>query len=132
MTNTTIIEMKKVLDLQKQLHVQEGPPSAQLRKDRIDRCISMVKKYQNEIISALQEDFGNRDPIMSIATEVMSAIGPLEHAKKNLVKWMKPEKRKAEIAPLGPLLSLMGARARIEYQPMGTVGCISPWNFPVN
>ena len=45
---------------------------------------------------------------------------------------MKPEKRKAEIAPLGPILSLLGARARIEYQPLGTVGCISPWNFPVN
>ena len=132
MSESTIAEMKKVLDLQKQLHIQEGPPSAQLRKDRLDRCISMVKKYQNQIISALQEDFGNRDPIMSVATEVLSAIGPLEHAKKNLSKWMKPEKRRAEIAPLGPLLSLMGARARIEYQPKGTVGCISPWNFPVN
>ena len=132
MNNSTITEMKKVLDLQKQLHIQEGPPSVQLRKDRLDRCISMVKKYQNQIISALQEDFGNRDPIMSVATEVLSAIGPLEHAKKNLSKWMKPEKRRAEIAPLGPLLSLMGARARIEYQPKGTVGCISPWNFPVN
>lgn len=132
MNDTTISEMKKILDLQKQLHIQEGAPSVELRKDRINRCISMVKKYQDQIIEALQEDFGNRDPVMSVATEVMSAIGPLEHAKKNLVKWMKPEKRKAEIAPLGPLLSLMGARARIEYQPMGTVGCISPWNFPVN
>jgi coniferyl-aldehyde dehydrogenase len=132
MTNSTITEMKKVLDLQKQLHIQEGPPSVQLRKDRLDRCVSMVKKYQNPIILALQEDFGNRDPVMSVATEVLSAIGPLEHAKKNLSRWMKPEKRRAEIAPLGPLLSLMGARARIEYQPMGTVGCISPWNFPVN
>ena len=132
MTNSTITEMKKVLDLQKQLHIQEGPPSVQLRKDRLDRCVSMVKKYQNPIILALQEDFGNRDPVMSVATEILSAIGPLEHAKKNLSRWMKPEKRRAEIAPLGPLLSLMGARARIEYQPMGTVGCISPWNFPVN
>ena len=132
MSESTISEMKRVLDLQKQLHIQEGPASAQLRKDRIDRCIAMVKKYQEPIISALQEDFGNRDPIMSVATEVMSAIGPLEHAKKNLVKWMKPEKRKAQIAPLGPLLGLLGARAKIEYQPMGTVGCISPWNFPVN
>ena len=132
MTNSTITEMKKVLDLQKQLHIQEGPPSVQLRKDRLDRCVSMVKKYQNPIILALQEDFGNRDPVMSVATEVLSAIGPLEHAKKNVSRWMKPEKRRAEIAPLGPLLSLMGARARIEYQPMGTVGCISPWNFPVN
>ena len=49
-----------------------------------------------------------------------------------MIKWIKPEKRKAEIAPLGPLLGLMGASARIEYQPLGTVGCISPWNFPVN
>ena len=132
MSELVITEMKKVLDLQKKLHIEEGPPSAQLRKDRLDRCISMVQKYQDQIISALQEDFGNRDPVMSAATEVMSSIGPLQHAKKNLVSWMKPEKRKAEIAPLGPLLSLMGARARIEYQPMGTVGCISPWNFPVN
>ena len=132
MNDTTIQEMKKVLDLQKELHIKEGPPSLQLRKDRLERCILMIKKYQDKIISSLQDDFGNRDPIMSVATEIMSAIGPLEHAKKNLSKWMKPEKRKAEIAPLGPILSLLGARARIEYQPLGTVGCISPWNFPVN
>src|SRR5690606_33812589 len=40
---------------------------------------------------------------------------------------MKPEKRKVQF-PLG----LLGARARVEYQPLGTVGIISPWNFPVN
>ena len=103
MSELVITEMKKVLDLQKKLHIEEGPPSAQLRKDRLDRCISMVQKYQDQIISSLQEDFGNRDPVMSAATEVMSSIGPLQHAKKNLVSWMKPEKRKAEIAPLGPV-----------------------------
>ena len=124
--------MKKVLEIQKQLHIQEGPPSLQLRKDRLDRCIAMIKKYQEKIISSLQEDFGNRDPVMSMATEVASAIGPLEYAKKHVSKWIKPEKRKAEIAPLGPLLGLMGASARIQYQPLGTIGCISPWNFPVN
>ena len=42
-----ISEMKKVLEIQKQLHIQEGPPSLQLRKDRLDRCIAMIKKYQN-------------------------------------------------------------------------------------
>ena len=29
-------------------------------------------------------------------------------------------------------LGLFGARGRVEYQPLGVVGCISPWNFPVN
>ena len=41
---------------------------------------------------------------------------------------MKPEKRKAGPFPL----NLLGAKARIEYQPLGVVGVISPWNFPVN
>ena len=94
--------MKRVLDIQKQLQIWEGPASDHVKQDRSDRCVTIVEKYQDTIMSALQDEFGNRDPIMSVATEVMSAIGPLEHAKKNLVKWMKPEKRKAQIAPLGP------------------------------
>ena len=69
---------------------------------------------------------------MSAATEVQSVIGPMLHAKKNLKKWMKAEKRKAAIAPLGPVLSLLGAKAEIRYQPKGVVGTISPWNFPLN
>ena len=94
MNDLVISEMKRVLELQKSKHIEEGPPSLELRKDRLDRCINMVNKYQSEIISALQNDFGNRDPVMSMATEVMSSVGPLEHAKKNLSKWMKTEKRK--------------------------------------
>tara|TARA_E500000331_G_scaffold133820_1_gene130800 strand:- start:509 stop:1825 length:1317 start_codon:yes stop_codon:yes gene_type:complete len=92
----------------------------------------MVTKYKSEIISALQDDFGNRDPVMSAVTEVDSVIGPMMHAKKNLKKWMKTEKRKAAIAPLGSALSLLGAKAEIRYQPKGVVGAISPWNFPLN
>ena len=134
MNELVISEMKRVLELQKKKHIEEGPPSLELRKDRLYRSISMVKKYQDEIISALQDDFGNRDPVMSSATEVMSSIGPLENAKKNLAKWMKPEKRKlgGPMPGAGLLLSALGAKAKIEYQPKGTVGCISPWNFPVN
>ena len=50
----------------------------------------------------------------------------MEHAKKNLRKWMKTEKRKAAIAPLGSALSLLGAKAEVRYQPKGVVGAISP------
>jgi len=134
MNEITISEMKRVLELQKRKHIEEGAPSFQLRKDRLDRAISMVNKYQKDVISALQDDFGNRDPVMSMATEIMSSVGPLEHAKKNLSKWMKPEKRRvgAPMPGAGTILSLLGAKAKIEYQPKGTVGCISPWNFPVN
>ena len=132
MSNETINNMHRVLELQKSLNIKEGAPSLELRSDRLDRIVSMVTKYKSEIISALQDDFGNRDPVMSAVTEVDSVIGPMMHAKKNLKKWMKTEKRKAAIAPLGSALSLLGAKAEIRYQPKGVVGAISPWNFPLN
>ena len=132
MSNETIQNMHRVLELQKSLNIKEGAPSLELRSDRLDRVVSMVTKYKSEIISALQDDFGNRDPVMSAATEVDSVIGPMMHAKKNLKKWMKTEKRKAAIAPLGSALSLLVAKAEIRYQPKGVVGAISPWNFPLN
>ena len=132
MSNETIQNMHRVLELQKNLNIKEGAPDIKLRTDRLDRVISMVTKNEKAIIAALQEDFGNRDPVMSAATEVASVVGPMEHAKKNLKKWMKTEKRKAAIAPLGSALSLLGAKAEIRYQPKGVVGAISPWNFPLN
>ena len=132
MSNETIQNMHRVLELQKSLNIKEGAPSLELRSDRLDRVVSMETKYKSEIISALQDDFGNRDPVMSAVTEVDSVIGPMMHAKKNLKKWMKTEKRKAAIAPLGSALSLLGAKAEIRYQPKGVVGAISPWNFPLN
>ena len=132
MSNETIQNMHRVLELQKSLNIKEGAPSLELRSDRLDRVVAMVTKYKSETISALQDDFGNRDPVMSAATEVGSVVGPMIHAKKNLKKWMKTEKRKAAIAPLGSALSLLGAKAEIRYQPKGVVGAISPWNFPLN
>ena len=59
-------------------------------------------------------------------TDIASSIGPLRHAQANVARWRKPEKRK-----VGPFpLNLLGAKARVEYQPLGVVGVISPWNFP--
>tara|TARA_B110000263_G_scaffold230793_1_gene225573 strand:- start:67 stop:1500 length:1434 start_codon:yes stop_codon:yes gene_type:complete len=132
MSNKIIQNMHRVLELQKDLNIKEGAPDIKLRMDRLDRVISMTMKNEKAIILALQEDFGNRDPIMTAVTEVASVVGPMQHAKKNLKKWMKAEKRKAAIAPLGSALSLLGAKAEIRYQPKGVVGAISPWNFPLN
>ena len=132
--NASITEMNRVLELQKQLNITEGAPSAALRLDRLDRCIAMVTAYKKEIVQSMQDDFGNRDPVMSSVTEVDSVIGPMVHAKKSLKKWMKPEKRKASlgIPGTGAFLFFTGAKALINYQPKGVVGVISPWNFPVN
>jgi coniferyl-aldehyde dehydrogenase len=126
MAEPTQEDMQAVLDRQKKAYLAEGAVSAETRIDRIDRSINLLKKHGTKLSEAMAADFGHRSLDQSNMTDINGAIGPLEHSKKHLRKWMKAEKRKV-MFPLG----LLGARGRIEYQPLGVVGCISPWNFPV-
>jgi coniferyl-aldehyde dehydrogenase len=47
MSTETLQEMESVLKLQKKLHIEEGPSSIELRKDRLNRCIKMIKEYSD-------------------------------------------------------------------------------------
>jgi coniferyl-aldehyde dehydrogenase len=135
MTIETVQEMERVLKLQKKLYVDEETPSLELRQDRLTRCVAMLKKYNVEILDAIQEDFGNRDSKAGFMSEIMSTIGSIEHSKNHVKKWMKDEKRKSNGSQpfaIRSIMSLAGAKSWIKYQPLGTVGVVSPWNFPIN
>lgn len=121
-----LTEMKSVLQTQKKAIAAEGFVSHNSRINRIERTIDMLVDYRAEICDALSSDFGHRSPHLSLFTDIAGAVGALKNARKNLRKWMKPEKRKP-IFPLG----FFGAKARVEYQPKGVVGVISPWNYPL-
>ena len=128
MTNVepTQADMQAVLDRQKKAYISEGAVSVETRIDRIDRAIDILNTHGTKLTEAMAADFGHRSLDQSKMTDIDGSIGPLESSKKQLRKWMRPEKRKT-MFPLG----LLGGRSRIEYQPLGVVGCISPWNFPV-
>jgi coniferyl-aldehyde dehydrogenase len=121
-------EMLALLDRQRAAYLEEGVVSAATRRDRLERAIGLLKTHQQKLVDAMSADFGHRSEHQSLFTDIAGSIGPLRHAQKHLEAWMKPEKRKAGPFPL----NLLGAKARIDYQPLGVVGVISPWNFPVN
>ena len=123
----TETRMQAVLEAQRADYLQEGVVTAETRIDRLNRGIDIQIKYQAKLVDALNSDFSCRSRQVSLLTDVGAGIAPMKHAVKHLRKWMKPEKRPT-IFPL----NLLGGRSRIEYQPLGVVGVIAPWNFPVN
>jgi coniferyl-aldehyde dehydrogenase len=119
--------LTKVLDAQRADYLAEGHVSAETRIDRINRGIASLAKYQDQLVDALNTDFSCRPRQLSMLTDIAGSISPMKSAAKHLRKWMKPEKRKTMFP-----LNLFGGRSRVEYQPLGVVGILSPWNFPVN
>lgn len=122
------MDMQAILERQKAAHLRDGEASAELRIERIDRCIRLLRENRTAIEDAVNADFGSRSREATAFTDIAGSIGPLKHARDHLRKWMKPERRKTTPAILG----LFGAKAEVRYQPKGVVGVISPWNFPVN
>ena len=119
--------MLALLQRQRAAFTAELPVTAAARKDRLRRAVDLIIAAKDRLAAAMSEDFGHRSTAQSMVTDVMSSVTPLRHNLKHLDAWMKPEKRAVQF-PLG----LLGASARVEYQPKGVIGIISPWNFPVN
>lgn len=128
MQDTPRESMQALLEQQREAWLREGVVGAAVRKDRLERAIGLLKTHERRLVEAMTADFGHRSEHQSLFTDVAASVGPLRHAQQHLERWMRPEKRK-----VGPFpLNLLGAKARVEYQPLGVVGVISPWNFPVN
>jgi len=127
-TSATAQHMQTQLEAQRRAYLAEGEVTDAVRHDRLERAINALRNHEKPLVAALSEDFGHRSEHQSLFTDIAASIGPLRHAQANFKQWRKPEKRK-----VGPFpLNLLGAKARVEYQPLGVIGVISPWNFPVN
>ncbi|HLS83033.1 MAG TPA: aldehyde dehydrogenase family protein, partial [Steroidobacter sp.] len=119
--------MRQVLERQRSAQLAAGPPDAPTRIDRLERLATLLRENETALCESLRADFGQRSIANAAMTEIAFPITAVRHAQKHLRSWMRDERRKVAFLP-----ALFGARACVRYQPLGVVGVISPWNFPVN
>lgn len=119
-------EMAAALKRQRAAQLRDGSPDLATRADRLDRAVGLLVKHRRALSDAVAADFGHRSTDTTDVADIAVSVAALKHAKKNLGRWMKAERRSVEF-PMG----LLGGKARVEFQPKGVVGLIAPWNFPV-
>jgi coniferyl-aldehyde dehydrogenase len=86
--------------------------------------LELVEGHEVSLASAISADFGHRSRFEIALTEVFLSVVEIKHALKHLKGWMRPER-------VPTPLHLQPGRARIERQPVGVVGIICPWNYPL-
>lgn len=126
MINTAVEQLPILLDRQRRAFERYPVVDAATRMDRIDRAIALLVENQFALCEATSADFGQRSLHQARMADIFGALNSLKYAKKNVQRWMRPEKRHVD-----PPLNLLGAKAAIHYQPKGVVGAIATWNFPV-
>ncbi|MFD1198456.1 coniferyl aldehyde dehydrogenase [Brucella gallinifaecis] len=100
-------------------------PAYEQRIDDLRLLRKVLHERLDEMAKAIHADFGNRSVHETLLGEASVVFAEIDHALHNLKRWMKPQRRKAG-------WKLWPAKAEIRFMPLGVVGIIAPWNYPVN
>ena len=100
-------------------------PDYQQRRDDLQRLREALKQRLEEMAETIGADFGQRSRHESLIADGMTVLNEIDHLRSHLRKWMKPRR-------VGVGWRFWPARAEIRSEPVGVVGVIAPWNYPVN
>ncbi|GAC1653611.1 MAG: hypothetical protein NVS4B6_30070 [Mycobacterium sp.] len=117
--------VQEILRRQREAFLADGIPDLPTRIDRVDRLQAMVLDHSDELVVALAEDFGTRAREVSVLADIVGCMGDLEYQKKHLRSWTRKRR------PHGWLSARTGLRQYVRHDPLGVVGVMGPWNFPV-
>lgn len=104
---------------------QAARPSLAQRRDDLRRLRAAFRAGQGAMDAAIRADFGHRSAHENLIAETLVVRAEIDHALAHLSRWARP--RRASVG-----WRLWPAGARVQPMPVGVVGVISPWNYPVN
>ncbi len=124
--SSSLDSLHAILREQRRAFEAEGLPSLAVRRDRLSRALDLLLTHQKELCQAAAEDFGRRPEVLTRFMDVLPAVLALRQARRRVGRWMRPQRSRIALPAGAP-----GARAEIRAEPLGVVGIISPWNFPI-
>ncbi|TCB55218.1 coniferyl aldehyde dehydrogenase [Acinetobacter terrae] len=118
------IELQQLFEKQQQAFTENSYPSLEQRRQHLKTLQQLILQNKTEINVAISHDFSNRSHSETEMFEVMTSVLGIKYALKNLKKWMRPSKRHIGIL-------FQPATGYVLYQPVGVVGIVVPWNYPL-
>ena len=125
--DTPVSELAPLLERQRAAFLAAAIVPAHTRLDRLQRAIDLLVSHQAEFCEAAASDFGQRPSAVTQFMDLVPAVLALKYARRHVRRWMRPQRHR-----IGWPFGVPGVRAQVVHQPLGVVGLISPWNFPVN
>lgn len=119
-------EFTECFESQKAAYLADPVPSYEQRVRDLRAMHSLLKDNKDQLIEAINADYGCRSTFETSFAEVYLNLEGTLDAIKHLKKWMKPQKRHVDV------MQYPFARARVIPQPVGVVGVVVPWNFPLS
>jgi len=115
--------LDQILARQRTAFLRDGPPSLGERRRDLQQLRAAVLARRNDIETVLNADFGYRSRYETAIIELIPLLRGIDYLHRNLRRFMRPTPRYVGL-PMRP------GSARIEYQPLGVIGIIAPWNYP--
>ena len=110
---------------QRAAFLRNGPPTLKQRRRDLVKLKEAIVVRKDAFVAALDTDFGHRARQESLMLDVGTTVGAINYLHNNLRRFMRAERR--HVAAI-----FKPASAKVVYQPLGVVGIVSPWNFPVS
>ena len=119
-----IDQLEQLFARQREAFRANPMPSAEQRIQWLKALSQMLSGNQEALIKAISQDFSNRSADETRLAEIMPSLQGIHYASSRIKKWMKPSRRSVGMA-------FQPAAAKVIYQPLGVVGVIVPWNYPL-
>ncbi|TRZ67348.1 MAG: coniferyl aldehyde dehydrogenase [Rhodocyclaceae bacterium] len=119
-------EFKACFERQRAAYLAHPVPTYAERRADLDALARLLKENRESLVQAINLDYGNRSEFETLFSEFFVVLETINDTAKHLGQWMKPQRRKIDF------MLYPGARNRVIPQPLGVVGVIVPWNFPLN